>query len=135
MMMASTEGALTFQKGLGAVHALAHPLGALDDLPLHHGTLNAVLLPAVLRFNEPAAPEKVARLREVAGLGDEGDLAAWVSDLTGRLGLPRSLGEMGVPSEVIPRVAENAERDMATETNPRPVTRADYEQLLRASMG
>ena len=68
MLMASTEGALTFQKGLGAVHAMAHPLGALDDLSLHHGTLNAVLLPEVLRFNEPAAPEKYVRLRELVGL-------------------------------------------------------------------
>jgi 4-hydroxybutyrate dehydrogenase len=133
--MASTEGALTFQKGLGAVHALAHPLGALDDLPLHHGTLNAVLLPAVLRFNEQAATEKLARLRQVVGLGDAGDLAAWVSDLTARLGLPRGLAEMGVPPAVLPRVAEDAERDLATETNARPATRADYENLLRASMG
>ena len=73
MMMASMEGALTFQKGLGAVHAMAHPLGALEDLPLHHGTLNAVLLPAVLRFNEPAAPEKYERLRRVIGLGADAD--------------------------------------------------------------
>lgn len=133
MMMASTEGALTFQKGLGAVHAMARPLGALEDLPLHHGTLNAVLLPAVLRFNEPAAPEKYERLRRVSGVDD--DLAAWVSDLNDRLGLPRGLVGMGVPPEVLPRIAEDAEQDPATETNGRPATRADYEELLRASMG
>jgi alcohol dehydrogenase class IV len=102
---------------------------------LHHGTLNAVLLPAVLRFNEQAATEKLARLRQVVGLGDAGDLAAWVSDLTARLGLPRGLAEMGVPPAVLPRVAKDAERDLATETNARPATRADYENLLRASMG
>jgi alcohol dehydrogenase class IV len=133
MMMASTEGALTFQKGLGAVHAMAHPLGALEDLPLHHGTLNAVLLPAVLRFNEPAAPEKYERLRRVSGVDD--DLAAWVSDLNGRLGLPWGLAAMGVPPDVLPRIAEGAEQDPATETNVRRATRVDYEELLRASMG
>ena len=132
MMMASTEGALTFQKGLGAVHAMAHPLGALEGLPLHHGTLNAVLLPAVLRFNEPAAPEKLAQLRQVVGA--EGDLGSWVVGLIARLGLPSGLAAMGVPADVLPRIAAEAERDPATETNARPATRADYEELLRFSM-
>ena len=133
MMMASTEGALTFQKGLGAVHAMAHPLGALDGPPLHHGTLNAVLLPAVLRFNEPAAPAKFDRLRQLIGV--QGDLGAWVAELNARLGLPAGLAAMGVPASVLPRIAADAEQDPATETNARPVTRADYEKLLRASMG
>jgi alcohol dehydrogenase class IV len=134
MMMASMEGALTFQKGLGAVHAMAHPLGALEDLPLHHGTLNAVLLPGVLRFNEPAAPEKYDRLRDAVGIGSEADLAEWVASLNARLGLPVGLASMGVPMDVLSQIAEQAEQDPATETNPRPATRADYEQLLRASM-
>ena len=133
MMMASTEGALTFQKGLGAVHAMAHPLGALEGPPLHHGTLNAVLLPAVLRFNEPAAPAKFDRLRQLIGV--QGDLGAWVAELNARLGLPAGLAAMGVPASVLPRIAADAEQDPATETNARPVTRADYEELLRASMG
>ncbi len=130
MLMASTEGALTFQKGLGAVHAMAHPLGALDDLSLHHGTLNAVLLPEVLRFNEPAAPSKYARLREVLGLEPDADLAAWVADLTATLGLPTGLAAMGVTEERLPRIALQAEQDPATETNARPATRADYQELL-----
>jgi 4-hydroxybutyrate dehydrogenase len=133
MMMASMEGALTFQKGLGAVHAMAHPLGALEDLPLHHGTLNAVLLPAVLRFNEPAAPEKYERLRRVTDAGPNADLAEWVANLHTRLGLPRGLGAMGVSPDVLPRIAEDAEQDPSTQTNARPVTRADYEEMLRAS--
>jgi 4-hydroxybutyrate dehydrogenase len=135
MMMASTEGALTFQKGLGAVHAMAHPLGALDDLPLHHGTLNAVLLPAVLRFNEPAAPQKYARLREVIGLEPDADLAGWVAGLNARLGLPAGLAAMGVPADLLPRIAKHAEQDPSTETNARLATRADYEKLLTESMG
>jgi 4-hydroxybutyrate dehydrogenase len=135
MMMAATEGALTFQKGLGAVHALAHPLRALEDLPLHHGTLNAVLLPAVLCFNEPAASEKYERLRRVIGVGEDGDLAEWIADLNSKLELPRGLAAMGVSPDVLPRIAEAAEHDPASETNPRAATRADYEELLRASMG
>jgi hypothetical protein len=133
MMMASTEGALTFQKGLGAVHAMAHPLGALEGLPLHHGTLNAVLLPAVLRFNEPAAPAKFDRLRAVVGA--QGELGAWVVELNVRLGLPAGLAAVGVPADVVPRIAAAAEQDPATETNARPATQADYEELLRSSMG
>jgi hypothetical protein len=135
MLMASMEGALTFQKGLGAVHAMAHPLGALDDLSLHHGTLNAVLLPAVLRFNEPAAPAKFERLRQAAGRVAGADLAEWIAGLNARLGLPSSLAAMGVSADMLARIAEAAEQDPATETNARPVTRADYEEMLRASMG
>ena len=98
----------------------------------HVGTLNAVLLPAVLRFNEPAAPEKLAQLRQV--IGAEGDLGSWVAGLIARLGLPSGLAAMGVPADVLPRIAAEAERDPATETNARPATRADYEELLRSSM-
>jgi 4-hydroxybutyrate dehydrogenase len=134
MMMASMEGALTFQKGLGAVHAMAHPLGALEHLPLHHGTLNAVLLPAVLRFNEPAAPEKYERLGRVIGLDPGADLAGWVAGLNARLGLPDGLAAMDVPAEILTRIAEHAEQDPATETNARPATRANYDEMLHASM-
>jgi alcohol dehydrogenase class IV len=133
MLMASMEGALTFQKGLGAVHAMAHPLGALDDLPLHHGTLNAVLLPAVMRFNEPAASEKHDRLRGVVGIVADADLADWVTELNARLGLPAGLAEMGVPADVLPRIADQAESDPATETKARLPTRSDYADMLQAS--
>ena len=127
------EGALTFQKGLGAVHAMAHPLGALDDLPLHHGTLNAVLLPAVLRFSEPAAPEKYDRLRGVIGLASRADLADWVTELNARLGLPAGLADLGVPADGLPRIADQAESDPATETNARRPARSDYADMLQAS--
>src|SRR5690606_36448891 len=84
---AATEGALAFQKGLGAVHAMSHALGGLSDLKLHHGTLNAVLLPTVLRFNADVAGPKYPRLAAVLGLTEDTDIAEWVERLNHRLGL------------------------------------------------
>ena len=130
MMMAALEGGLTFQKGLGAVHSLSHALGALKAPSLHHGTLNAVLLPAVLRFNEPAARAKFEALRRALGLQAGADLARHVEDLNARLGLPKGLGDMGVPREVVADVAEAALADHSTATNPRPVAVADFRRLL-----
>ena len=86
---------MAFQKGLGAVHAMSHPMGALREPSLHHGTLNAVVLPAVLRFNEGHAGDKYARLRQVMGLAEGADLARAVADLNARLGLPVGLAERG----------------------------------------
>ena len=105
MLMAALEGGLTFQKGLGAVHALSHPLG---ELGLHHGTLNAVLLPAVLRFNATHAAEPYRRLRQALGLPAAADLAGWVADLRARVGLPGSLREMGVGELAVAEIAEAA---------------------------
>jgi alcohol dehydrogenase class IV len=93
-----------------------------------------VLLPAVLRFNAPVAEEKYARLRAVIGLEPGADLAGWVTALNARIGLPGGLAEMGVGEAVLTRVAVHAEEDASTETNPRPVTRQDYERLLVESM-
>src|SRR3954466_9759290 len=118
MMMAALEGGLTFQKGLGAVHSLSHALGALKELRLHHGTLNAVLLPAVLRYNESAAPAKYDALRRTLGLRDA-DLATFIEGLNARIGMPKRLAEMGVPSQVLPGIAAAALADHSTATNPR----------------
>lgn len=134
MMMAALEGGLTFQKGLGAVHSLSHALGALKELRLHHGTLNAVLLPAVLRFNESAAPEKYHALRRTMGLHDSDDLATFIEGLNARLGMPKSLGDMGVPTQVLPGVAAAALADHSTATNPRALTEEALLALLREAM-
>jgi 4-hydroxybutyrate dehydrogenase len=135
MLMAAVEGALAFQKGLGAVHALSHPLGALPGTRLHHGTLNAVFLPAVLRFNAGAVEEKMPRLAQAMGLAPGADVAAFVSELTRELGLPCGLREMGVPRAVLPGIAESATRDHCHTTNPRKASVADYLALLEASFG
>lgn len=135
MMMAALQGGLTFQKGLGAVHALSHPLGGLKEVSLHHGTLNAVLLPAVLRFNAPAAEAKYAEIRRILGLAPETDLADWIAALVARLGMPGSLSAMGVPRAVVPAIAEAAVQDHSSASNPRAATAADYEAMLEASFG
>ncbi|MDQ0468300.1 iron-containing alcohol dehydrogenase [Labrys wisconsinensis] len=130
MMMAALEGGLTFQKGLGAVHSLSHALGGLKSPSLHHGALNAVLLPAVLRFNESVARPKYAELRRVLGLPAGADLAHWVETLNAQLGLPRTLKEMGTPHEVFSAMAKAAFADHSTATNPRPATEMDFAVLL-----
>lgn len=133
MMLASMQGALAFQKGLGAVHALSHPLGGLP-VPLHHGTLNAVLLPHVLRFNAPAIGEQLAILAAATnGPADAEALAGSIASLSRAIGLPATLGEMGVPEDVLPAVAEAAMLDHHHQTNPRRATREDYLALLRAA--
>lgn len=136
MMMAALEGGMTFQKGLGAVHAASHPLGALG---LHHGTLNAVLLPAVLRFNAGHAAEGYTQLGEAVGVAagtDPGaDLADWVDMLNRDFGMPPGLAAMGVQPEDVPGLAADAARDHLSQTNPRRATAADYETILAAALG
>ncbi len=127
MMMASMEGAMAFQKGLGAVHSLSHPLGALPDLKLHHGTLNAVLLPAVLRFNRSAIGGKWARLTEILGGAPDEMIAALNKDL----GLPATLSAMGVPEDALPGVAAAALLDHCHGTNPRIASEAEYLSILK----
>lgn len=133
MMMASLEGGLAFQKGLGAVHALSHALGTLRSLVLHHGTLNAVLLPAVLRFNAPDVGDKYVRMRQALGLDANEDLARWFAALNRRLNLPVSLHDMGVTRSVLPDMARMAVADFSAQTNPRPTTEADFLSMLEES--
>jgi hypothetical protein len=134
MMMASLQGGMTFQKGLGAVHAMSHPLGGLTSPNLHHGTLNAVILPAVLRFNEGHVGDKYQRLAGACGMTAEADLATEIETLNARLGLPASLREMGVSADVLPEMAHAAVIDHSTATNPRPASQSDYADLFAASM-
>jgi 4-hydroxybutyrate dehydrogenase len=130
MMMASVQGALAFQKGLGAVHSMSHPLGGVKGLSLHHGTLNAVVLPAVLRFNEGHAGDKFQTLKAALGLPAQADLASEIEALNARIGLPSSLKAMGVPREVLQRMVAGAMADHSTATNPRPLTEQDFTRLF-----
>jgi 4-hydroxybutyrate dehydrogenase len=129
MMVCALEGAMAFQKGLGAVHALTHPLGAIRALNLHHGTLNAVLMPEVLRFNRDAIGEKWRVLQ--AHMGAVPDVA--IADLNRRLGLPSGLGEMGVTDAMMEQISREALKDHCHATNPRIATEAEYLEILRNS--
>jgi alcohol dehydrogenase class IV len=115
------------------VHALSHPLGALHDLKLHHGTLNAVLLPAVLRFNAPEVGDKLERIGRAMGLPADADVPRAVADLNRRLGLPPGLNAMGVPRDALRGIAEAAPKDHCHATNPRKASVQDYRAMLEAS--
>jgi alcohol dehydrogenase class IV len=133
LMMSSLEGGLAFQKGLGAVHAMSHALGALPAPVLHHGTLNGILLPAVLRFNAETSAAVSARIRAALDVHDDMDLAEHFRRLLVRIGLPERLRDLGLDRAVLPQMAEDATRDFSHLTNPRPATAADYLDMLTES--
>ncbi len=141
MMSASMEGALAFQKGLGCVHSLSHSLGGLDPR-LHHGTLNALFLPAVLRFNASAESmvqeRRPARMAHAMGLGScdpQGvQIAEAVREMNARLGLPAGLGELGVTEQMFDRIIGGALADHCHQTNPRQAGAEDYRGMLQQSM-
>lgn len=138
MMCASLHGAMAFQKGLGAVHSLSHALGGLNPR-LHHGTLNAIFLPAVIRFNAEAdsvrRERRIERLAEAMGLQqrDADAVADAIAALNARLGLPAGLAALGVGPERDARIVELALADHCHKTNPRLASAADYQALLAAS--
>jgi hypothetical protein len=141
MMSASMQGALAFQKGLGCVHSLSHSLGGVNPR-LHHGTLNAIFLPAVLRFNAAAdSIQKERRLQRLAhAMGLRGcdaagtEVAGAIRALNARLGLPAGLAAMGVREGLFERIIDGALADHCHKTNPRPAERQDYLEMLAASM-
>lgn len=129
-MAASIMGAMAFEKGLGAMHAVAHALGA--SAKIHHGRAVGALLPFVLKMNQRAIQEEMAHLARSLGL-DRHDFAAvlnWILDLRQELGLPNSLGELGIKEAQISSIAEAALKDVNLSTNPIPVTGAQLEKLL-----
>jgi alcohol dehydrogenase class IV len=138
MMIAAMQGAMAFQKGLGASHALAHALTPITGL--HHGLANAVVLPAVMEFNRAAAAARLARVAEAMGEHggtDDTSLAAAaiarVRQLTAELGLPQRLRDAGVREDDLPRIAQKAFEDASHQTNPHPCGEADLLALVRAA--
>ena len=134
MMMASYEGALAFTKGLGSVHALSHAAGRLKEKKLHHGTLNAIFLPHLLRFNEGAAPEKYERLRFAMGLASNADLGDAIARLNEDLGIPSTLSAIGVETSDGPGIVEFALNDLAHRGNARPADQGDYERIYEQAL-
>ncbi|MEM8936994.1 MAG: iron-containing alcohol dehydrogenase [Pseudomonadota bacterium] len=131
MLAGALEGGMVLQKGLGAVHALSSPLG---ELKLHHGTLNAVLMPHVYEFNRDAAREKYQLIARLIGLKNEDGLGTWLQKLNETFGMPVSLGAMGVTSDIVPDMAEKAARTHLSKTNPRAATAENYVTLLNAAL-
>ena len=137
MMSASMQGAMAFQKGLGCVHSLSHSLGGVNPR-LHHGTLNAMFLPAVIAFNAGAESvqkeRRLERMAQAMGLGSAADLGPAIRDMNARLGLPSGLAAMGVTPDLFDKVIEGALADHCHKTNPRIATREDYRAMLAASL-
>lgn len=133
LMMGSLEGGLTFQKGLGAIHSLSHAMGGLKSPNLHHGTLNAILLPAVMEINRPMAEPKFARIEGVLGI-KRGGLVGALNDLNRELRIPTGLKTLGVKEEQFDLIIERALADHSHMTNPSPLTADQYRQVLSAVM-
>ena len=141
MMSASMQGAMAFQKGLGCVHSLSHSLGGVNP-KLHHGTLNAMFLPAVVRFNASAesiiADRRLARLAHAMGIGRSDaqgtEIADALREMNARLGLPSGLTAMGVERSLFERIIDGAMADHCHKTNPRIATRDEYREMLEQSM-
>jgi 4-hydroxybutyrate dehydrogenase len=134
MMMAALEGGLTFQKGLGAVHSLSHAAGALRSPTLHHGMLNGVFLPHILRFNAQSVGSKYEKLSDIFCIARETDLATAVSDLVQSLKLPVTLGQIGFEAWHIPQTIVRALADHSNATAPRKASAEEFEGLLRAAL-
>jgi hypothetical protein len=142
MMSASMQGALAFQKGLGCVHSLSHSLGGANP-KLHHGTLNAMFLPAVVKFNASAptivGERRLERMAHAMGLRESdtspGDsVADAIRDMNRRLGLPSGLAALGVETSMFERIITGALADHTHKTNPRLATGDDYARMLEESM-
>ncbi len=137
MMSASMQGAMAFQKGLGCVHSLSHSLGGVNPR-LHHGTLNAMFLPAVVNFNAAAESvqkeNRLNRMAQAMGLQSGSDIPDAIKDMNARLGLPAGLGAMGVTEGLFDQVITGALADHCHKTNPRIASAEEYRQMLTLSL-
>lgn len=133
MLLASMMGAIAFQKGLGVVHSLAHPMSALLDT--HHGLANAVNLPYGLAFNASCAAEKFERMAQVLPIAqkDAAGVIEWVRELNQQIGIPAKLREVGVKEEHLETLAQLALEDFAHPNNPQPVSLDDFRKLYAAA--
>lgn len=129
MLMASMMGAIAFQKGLGVVHSLAHPLSSLLDT--HHGLANAVNIPYGMAFNIAGFEDKFKRIAKVLELKEENGAAVvnYLFELNSSLGIPHHLRDIGVGMEHIDTLADLAFADFAHPNNPKPVSREDFKAL------
>jgi alcohol dehydrogenase class IV len=131
------QGAMTFQKGLGCVHSLSHSLGGVNPR-LHHGTLNAMFLPAVMAFNASAESlqkeKRLTRMAQAMALDSGHDIGVAIKAMNARLGLPTGLAAMGVTAEMFDAIITGAMADHCHKAGPRIATPDDYREMLMQSM-
>jgi alcohol dehydrogenase class IV len=134
MLIASLMGAVAFQKGLGVVHSLAHPLSALLDT--HHGLANAVNIPYGMEFNSEGFEDKFRRIAIALGLKEETGKAVvdYLFDLNSKINIPHKLRDIGVKPEHVETLADLAIADFAHPNNPKPVSREDFAALYRKAL-
>ena len=132
MLLASLMGAVAFQKGLGVVHSLAHPLSTLLDT--HHGLANAVNLPYGMKFNYDGLEDRFDRMAMALGTGKGEHVVEYLFELNGKLGLPTKLSEIGVKESHIDELSLLAETDFCHPNNPKPVSREDFTELYREAL-
>ncbi|MEO0374155.1 MAG: iron-containing alcohol dehydrogenase [Cyanobacteria bacterium P01_A01_bin.17] len=134
MLNASMMGAIAFQKGLGVTHSCAHALSTVCDT--HHGLANGVMLPAAMRFNQSAAPEKFLRMARVVNPAaiDGKAFIDWIVELSSVIGIPPTLGGLGVSSEQIEQLVNVAIDDGCHPLNPRPVNRDDFAAIYQDAL-
>ena len=134
MLMASMMGAIAFQKGLGVVHSLAHPLSSLLDT--HHGLANAVNIPYGMQFNIAGFEDRFKKIARTLDLKDENGEAVvkYLFDLNTKVNIPHKLSDIGVKNEHIETLADLAFADFAHPNNPKPVSRADFKQLYLSAL-
>ena len=120
-MAAATMGSTAFQKGLGAIHSLSHPVGAIYGV--HHGLLNAIFMPYVLEYNRDYIEDKMSRLAQYLDLEDQSldGVIVWVKALNESLGIPKTLSELQVDDTQATEVVRQAMADGSTPSNPRPM--------------
>jgi len=134
MFAAASMGATAFQKGLGAIHSVSHPVGARYDT--HHGMTNGVMFPYVMLANRDVIISKmplVARILDLPKANFDGVLD-WILDLRKTLKVPHTLAEMGVKESDAKSIAADAVKDPTAGSNPRPLSQADFEQLTLAAI-
>jgi len=132
MLAAASMGAIAFQKGLGAMHALAHPIGGLLDS--HHGLTIAIVMPYVLTRNQPAIEGRLGQLERTLGL-EPGGFLGWVGALRQELEIPPTLAALGVSAEHITLLAPRAAADPSAAGNPIALSESDYALLYRRALG
>jgi alcohol dehydrogenase class IV len=134
MLIASLMGAIAFQKGLGVVHSLAHPLSTLLDT--HHGLANAVTIPYGMEFNISGCEYKFSRIARAMALRDESGAAVvnYLFDLNSKINIPHKLSDIGVKEEHLETLADFAIVDFAHPNNPKPVSRADFKMLYKRAL-